>query len=170
MKARRIQLLVACGVALLAVGIVASGAQSQSNVDVAAKEIGNKVMSPFCPGYLLPDCPSAEARQLRELIRRKVAAGESESKIFEYLIEVYGPSVQAEPSKKGFNLLVWVMPFLAIAIGGVALVLIAGVWTDRRRAAAATETGTPPPSGERAEPANVALESKLDRELRDYDF
>ncbi|MBI3092316.1 MAG: cytochrome c-type biogenesis protein CcmH [Candidatus Tectomicrobia bacterium] len=162
---------------LLGVALVAGSSPAQQEITAAAKAIEGKIMSPFCPGYLLPDCPSAEARQLRELIHRKVAAGESEQQVLGYLVGVYGASILAEPPKEGFNLLVWSLPFLAIVIGGVAIVLITLLWTRRQRlaqsagaepAAAAHELGRE--ASNSSDQAHAALKRKLERELKDYEF
>lgn len=96
------------------------------------KDISSVIMSPVCPGYLLINCPSAEAAQLRELIRQMVEKGDSKEKILNYLVEVYGEGVLAEPPKKGFSLLAWILPFAAIINGGIILFLLAGIWLRNR--------------------------------------
>jgi cytochrome c-type biogenesis protein CcmH len=96
----------------------------------AAKVFGN-VMSPYCPGKLIADCPSAPAVELREKIRERIAAGESGDAIRDELYETFGEYLRAAPTGSGFDLVAWVVPPLLIAIGAVAIL----IWIRRRRPA-----------------------------------
>jgi cytochrome c-type biogenesis protein CcmH len=99
-------------------------------VDREAGKIFGSVMSPYCPGKLLGDCPSPAAMQLRETIRERVAAGEPADTIRDEFYEAYGEYIRAAPSAEGFDLLAWVLPFLVIALGAAAIF----AWMRRRRA------------------------------------
>ena len=172
MPSRRFKVgpLVAAALALaVLVCAGAAPAGAQPTTKERADAISAKIMSPYCPGYLLIDCPSAEAKQLREIIRRKVIAGDSDEAILEYLVELEGPEVLAEPPKKGFNLLVWSLPFVALIIGGISVVLITGGWTQRR--AASKESGDPE-SGKTTSsgPTEAVLQSRMQRELDEFEY
>jgi cytochrome c-type biogenesis protein CcmH len=43
----------------------------------------------------------------------------------------YGEFVVLAPPKRGFNLLVWGLPFLALAVGGCGIYLVVRRWTVR---------------------------------------
>jgi len=78
---------------------------------------------------------------MRGIIQEKLAAGESREQIIQYFVDRYGEGVLVEPPKRGFSLLVWLGPLLALAAGGVIV-----AWTLRsRRRAAAGEAETPLP-------------------------
>ena len=87
-------------------------------------EVAGALMSPVCPGKLLHDCPSSEGAQLRELVRRKIFAGESKEQIVRYFVEVYGRDVLPKPPAEGFYLTAWLLPFggLLAGFGGLRLV------------------------------------------------
>lgn len=141
----------------------ASAAEPKTTV----QEVNNAIMSPACPGKILAACPSAEGAQLRELVRRKVEAGETLDQIVQYFVEVYGPEVLPIPPPQGFNLTAWLMPFMALFAGlGVVLVLLKA-WTSSaerkkverlsRRAGAQTTAG-----------GEDSLEKRLQRELEEF--
>ena len=129
-------------------------------------EVAGAIMSPVCPGKLLHDCPSSEGAQLRELVRRKIFAGETKEQIVRYFVEVYGREVLPKPPAEGFYLTAWLLPFGGLLAGfGVVFVLVRA-WTRR------PEEGEE--SGERGEvPPNEVLddpmENRLRRELGDFE-
>jgi len=117
--------------ALVVVTLVAQPAVARSPEDLA-NEISSKVMSPYCPGVTLHDCPSEKALDLRDDIEVYARRGMSESAIMDRLETDFGPSIRAEPSSEGAGILAWILPSLAVLAGaGVAWVLVQH-WLDRR--------------------------------------
>ncbi len=125
-------------------------------------------MSPVCPGKLLHDCPSGEGAQLRELVRRKIFAGETKEQIIEYFVQTYGRDVLPHPPAEGFYLTAWLLPFGGLLAGfGVVFVLVRA-WTMR-----------PEGEGESAERGEMTqnqdaglddpMENRLRRELGDFE-
>lgn len=49
--------------------------------------------------------------------------GKSDDQIYDFYVTQFGPSVLAAPRAEGFNLLGWVFPFVALALGGGVVVL-----------------------------------------------
>lgn len=84
-------------------------------------------------------CDCDTANQTRALISDRIDQGQSKEEILAYFVGQYGEKVLAAPTKKGFNLTVWVLPFAAIAAGGVGLYFILRGWSRRGRAAMAEE-------------------------------
>ena len=72
----------------------------------------------------------------------------------------FGPAVLAEPSKHGFNLLAWVLPFVGLGLGAVVLGALAWRWSRGRGAGAG--------GGGRA-PLDPELERRVDEELARFD-
>ena len=97
---------------------LSSPAWSQSWQDVAGE-----LMSPACPGRTLLNCTSSQAEQWRELIRQKLAQGESKEQILRYFVDIGGESILAMPPKKGFALTAWLLP-LFVMVNGVGLIVI----------------------------------------------
>ncbi|HWH75283.1 MAG TPA: cytochrome c-type biogenesis protein [Methylibium sp.] len=74
------------------------------------------------------------AIDLRKQIRQKLAAGQSERQILDFMTARYGDFVLYRPPLKGTTLLLWAGPFVLLGVG--ALVLAIHI-RRRRRAAAA---------------------------------
>ena len=74
-------------------------------------------MCPVCRGQTVAESNSSLANDFREIIRKKLEAGESKQEILNYFIDRYGESVLASPPAKGIRLIVWVTPLLVIIIG-----------------------------------------------------
>jgi len=114
---------------LLYVVLVSAGslsvAHNLSAMDLAPQEqarfeaILNEMMSPYCAGRSLRDCPSSAAGELKDKIRERVHGGESDQKILDWLFSVYGDEMRALPAKHGFGLLAWLTPaaFLLLGLG-----------------------------------------------------
>lgn len=84
-------------------------------------EIANKLMCPVCRGQVVGESNADLAKDMRNIIRTKLAEGRTEQEILEYFKSRYGASVLASPPKSGINLVLWLLPFVAI-ITGTALV------------------------------------------------
>ena len=112
-------LFVALGLALIASPAAAAGA------DQAANDLSTEIMSPFCPGVTLHECPSAEAIELRNEIEEWFRSGSSEDEIMARLEAEYGRGIRAAPAPEGMGLAAWVVSGLAlmaaVAVGAVLI-------------------------------------------------
>ena len=70
---------------------------------------------------IVKDCSCEEAVVIRQVVNEQIVAGKSEKQIFSYLEKTYGEGIFAVPPKKGFDLSLWVLPGIGVAIGGVVL-------------------------------------------------
>lgn len=120
-------------VAAVAVVLVAGPAAASDHTpeDVAA-EVAASVMSPFCPGVTLHDCPSAEADEWRRRIAAWARAGAGKAEIVDRLEREFGPGVRATPAGAG-GTAAWLVPAAAVA-GGIGLAWwLARSWASRPR-------------------------------------
>lgn len=99
--------------------------QGQSySLEEQAYEIHRSLICPVCPGETIDQSQAGLAKQMRAMVREKLAEGESKEQIRQFFVDRYGPMVLAEPPKKGFNLMVWIVPPIILAIGGLGLVMV----------------------------------------------
>ncbi len=117
-----------------------------------AREVIDNVLSPYCPGLLLANCPSAQADSLRKAITERARGGESRASIEADLLAWYGESVRAAPLGSGLGLAAWFTPGLAVLLGGIFIAL----WLRRRTASAAALAGGAPAPGAGAASAAAA--------------
>ncbi len=80
----------------------------------AAQSIDGMLMCPVCPAETIDQAQVPIAKQMRRLVREKLAQGETREQILEYFAGVYGQNILAAPSKSGFNLLVWTVPLVGV--------------------------------------------------------
>jgi cytochrome c-type biogenesis protein CcmH len=148
------------GLAALAVLMLATApsvAQGQS-VDDEARRIGQELQCPVCEGLSVADSPSQLAVQMRTVIREKLAAGEGEAQIRQYFLDRYGETVLRVPPRSGFTAIVWIAPYVALALAIAFLVA-----TLRRRKAPAPAQAPPLPNE-----TDDSLDPYLDEVDRDY--
>lgn len=96
-------------------------------VERAARALFTEVMSPYCPGLTLTSCPSEGAFLMKDSIRAELAAGRTPGQIMDRLEATHGPGIRARPAARGFGLVAYLGPFVAIALAGFAL-----TWWVRR--------------------------------------
>lgn len=119
---------VGAGIALIVLSIVAVLPLAASSLEEQVQQISAQLRCPVCQGLSVADSPSGMASQMRDLIRERLQAGESPEAIKAYFVGRYGEWILLAPKREGFNLLVWIFPFLGLGGGAVALVLVLRRW------------------------------------------
>ena len=119
-------------------------AQAQPAIEEQARALDQQLICPVCPGETLHQSQATLAKQMRQIIRERLAAGQSEQEIIAYFVSVYGDSVLAAPPREGFGLVAWLVPPLALIIGGIAVLYALRVL----RKSPAPDTGPEVPTGE----------------------
>jgi cytochrome c-type biogenesis protein CcmH len=74
-----------------------------------------------CPHLVVTRCGCSVADQIMAEIQTMIDAGQSEDQIVQGYVAKYGQTVLAAPTKSGFNLSAWAIPFIAFFIGGAVL-------------------------------------------------
>jgi len=123
------------GVALL-LWSGATNVHAATNFDLEdrVREIASELRCVVCQNLSVADSPSDLAKEMRNLVREQVQQGKSREEIQAYFVSRYGEYVLLSPPKRGFNLLVWGLPFLAIVVGGGVVYLVARRWTEQASA------------------------------------
>lgn len=116
-----------------------------------------------CPwNMVLADCTNPDHRgPMLTLIEQKLAQGQSGEQIIQFFVAQYGEQVLASPPKRGFNLVAWVLPFVAILAGGgiIYIALKKWVWQGQQSPTMATTE-----AGEKDE----EYRQRLERELAEF--
>lgn len=161
---RRVSIFVAgLALLLLAAGQAwAQGGISNADIDARMRAITARLNCPLCQGQTLNECPLQVCDEMRDLIRQKLLAGESEEQIRAYFVERFGDRVLNEPPRAGFALVGWVVPVVAV-LAGVSLLLLAlrAMTRPGPRPAAGAAASSPPPPNLPAE-----YVERLERDLR----
>jgi cytochrome c-type biogenesis protein CcmH len=80
--------------------------------------VARELWCPLCSGVRLDACELKACDQMKDVIAIKLAEGENTESIKAYFVEQYGPQVMGEPPRSGFNWLAWILPALAVVVGG----------------------------------------------------
>jgi len=104
-------------------GASAQAQDATSALDARAYDMYQQVLSPFCPGRSLNDCPSSKAHELKQEMRQKLEQGVAPETIIEEVFVKFGEQYRAVPSYSGFGKLVWWVPggFLLAGVGIIAV-------------------------------------------------
>ncbi len=118
-------------------GLSRKGPLEDQAMEAEASRISSELRCPVCQGLSIQDSPSPLAQEMKDVIRTQLAAGKSEAEIRGYFVSKYGEWVLLEPRAAGFNLLVYLLPALALVAGAGVIVFSVRRWT----AAAPADTG-----------------------------
>ena len=95
--------------------------------EARARDLSRELRCMVCQNQSIDDSEAPLARDLRLLVRERIAAGDSNSQVIDFLVARYGEFVLLKPRFNLHTLLLWLLPPLALAGGGLAL------WTYSRR-------------------------------------
>ena len=106
-----------------------TGSLEDPGLEARATALADELRCPVCQGLSIHDSPSPLAQDMKDLIRAQVAAGATDGEVRDYFISKYGEWVLLEPRAQGFNLLVYLLPALALLGGGAVIFLAVRRWT-----------------------------------------
>jgi cytochrome c-type biogenesis protein CcmH len=89
-----------------------------------AHAIEAQVWSPYCPGRLLIDCTTSQARELRTQIQQRVDHGDSSEDVIAWVRREFGDEAIAEPKTSGIGLVVWLFPAVVFLAGAAVVVRV----------------------------------------------
>jgi len=131
----RLIALLAAVIVLAATTLHASGQTAKPVSEDVVHEVAVQLRCVVCQNLSVADSPSEMASQMRAIIRERLAAGESPAEVQRYFVERYGEWILLAPPRRGFNLLVWLLPLAAVLAGLAAAALLIRRWTRRARTA-----------------------------------
>jgi len=122
----------ACTLALLLLAAAHPVLAGQApGVEDRVREIASELRCVVCQNLSVADSPSEMAKEMRNLVQEQVEQGRSREEILAYFRSRYGDFVLLAPPRRGFNLLVWGLPFAALLAGAAGVYLAARRWTRR---------------------------------------
>ena len=114
---------------------IAERARATRSADTALEARTSAVAATLrCP--VCQESPSALAQQMRAVVRDRLRAGQTPDEVRAYFVSRYGEWILLEPTMKGLNLVLYVLPVVLIGGGLVLVVFLVRRWT--RQASAET--------------------------------
>ncbi|MGY8664524.1 cytochrome c-type biogenesis protein [Bradyrhizobium sp. UFLA05-109] len=136
--------MIAAFLALAFLGLPAAHAVQPDEImadpakEARARELSRELRCMVCQNQSIDDSEAPLARDLRLLVRERIAAGDSNSQVIDFLVARYGEFVLLKPRFERQTLLLWLLAPLALGAGGIA------IWLQIRRRAQGAANVTPP--------------------------
>lgn len=95
--------------------------------EARARNLSRELRCMVCQNQSIDDSDAPLARDLRLLVRERIAAGLTDQQVMDFLVARYGEFVLLKPRVEGQTLILWLIPPLVLIGGGFAL------WLGNRR-------------------------------------
>lgn len=112
---------------------VSTGPDHLSNPKLEARAVllQQQLRCLVCQGESLDESNAPLAADLRRLIRARIAAGESDRQVTDFLVSRYGDFILMKPPLEPQTYLLWFGPVSILLLGGGAAGLV--IWRARKR-------------------------------------
>jgi cytochrome c-type biogenesis protein CcmH len=95
------------------------------NLEARARVLSRQLRCMVCQNQSIDDSDAPLARDLRLLVRERIARGDSDRQVIDFLVARYGPFVLLKPPFNSHTMLLWLLTPLALVAGGAAIALYA---------------------------------------------
>lgn len=137
--------MMAAFVALMLLGLPAAHAVQPDEImsdpakEQRARDLSRELRCMVCQNQSIDDSDAPLARDLRLLVRERIAAGDSNPQVLDFLVARYGEFVLLKPRFERQTMLLWLLAPLLLSGGGLAL------WLQiRRRSRIGADVPAPP--------------------------
>jgi len=96
-------------------------AQVPTPSDDDVNRVARQLYCPVCENVPLDVCPTQACADWRADIRERLAQGWTDEQIKTYFAQQYGDRVLAQPPARGLNLLLYLLPLLALGAGAAII-------------------------------------------------
>ena len=130
-------------------------------LEARARRISQQLRCLVCQNENIDESNADLARDLRILLRERLKAGDTDEEAIQYLVDRYGEYVLLKPRFAPHTLILWIGPFLVLALG----LFSAAIYMRRRvkQAPEATHTEAPLSEEERKRLQELLADSSADR-------
>jgi cytochrome c-type biogenesis protein CcmH len=97
-------------------------------LEARARALSKEIRCMVCQNQSIDDSDAPLARDLRLLVRERLQAGDSDTRVIDFLTARYGEFVLLKPRFTATTALLWLAPALVLIAGGFGI-----VWALRRR-------------------------------------
>jgi len=132
MKALRLALFALLIAIPAAFAVQPDEVMSDPALEARARSLSSELRCLVCQNQSIDDSDASLAKDIRVLIRERIAKGESNEAVRDFLVSRYGDFILLKPPFKLETLLLWLSAPLTLLLGGFA------IWRATRRVATAT--------------------------------
>jgi cytochrome c-type biogenesis protein CcmH len=94
-------------------------------LETRARDLSSQLRCLVCQNQSIDDSDASLAKDIRVLIRQRIAKGESNSEVRDFLVSRYGDFILLKPPFKRETLLLWLSAPMTFSLGCVAIALAA---------------------------------------------
>jgi cytochrome c-type biogenesis protein CcmH len=94
-------------------------------LEARARDLSSQLRCLVCQNQSIDDSDASLAKDIRVLIRERIAKGESNAEVRDFLVSRYGDFILLKPPFKRETLLLWLSAPLTLALGGAAIAFAA---------------------------------------------
>jgi len=95
------------------------------------RKLSDELRCPTCQGLSVKDSEAGFSNSIKDKIHELMKLGKTDKEIKEYFIERYGEWILRAPPKKGFNLVLWILPGAGIGIGLLWVMILSKRWVTK---------------------------------------
>jgi cytochrome c-type biogenesis protein CcmH len=90
-------------------------------LEAQVRKLAAELRCPTCQALSIADSPSELSQQMKEVIRDRLREGMTPEEVRQHFVSAYGEWILLSPEPRGFNLLVYVLPVVALLLGLVVV-------------------------------------------------
>ncbi|MBF0379638.1 MAG: cytochrome c-type biogenesis protein CcmH [Magnetococcales bacterium] len=155
---RYLNLIILFAILFLTASPLSATTKNEDPSEALVRTIAKDLRCAVCQNQSIYESNSDLAKDMLEVIRDKVNAGESEASIRDYFFQRYGDYIYLKPTKSGMNMLLWFGPAFGLIIGALALITAFKKWKKNSIKTATPTTDT-----------DKKMQARIDEELKNID-
>ncbi len=128
---------------MLAGGVGLWNAAAANTIESRFQQLGSQMICTCgCTEGMLTCTTLGCTTKLQEQaeLRQRLGAGMSDAQVVQAFVQEYGTVILANPTTQGFNLLAWVLPWVALGLGLALVLWFVKRWRAREAAPAVAAT------------------------------
>ncbi|PYE28763.1 cytochrome c-type biogenesis protein CcmH [Rhizobium sp. PP-CC-3A-592] len=94
-------------------------------LEARARALSAELRCMVCQNQSIDDSNAELAKDLRLIVRERLARGDTDTAVIDYVVSRYGEFVLLKPRFEGKTLILWGTPILLLVAGGAAMLLAA---------------------------------------------
>ncbi len=92
-----------------------------AELDARAAEVAAELRCPVCRNQSVLESNAELSREMQDVVRERLAAGETPEEVKAYFVSRYGEWILLKPPAQGINLVVYLLPLVALLLGAAIL-------------------------------------------------
>ncbi|WP_105421110.1 cytochrome c-type biogenesis protein [Neorhizobium sp. T25_27] len=101
-----------------------------------ARNLSAQLRCMVCQNQSIDDSNAELARDLRVLVRERLANGDTDDQVIDYVVSRYGEFVLLKPRLSAKTMILWATPVLLLLVSGVAILVFVRTRPSQRAVAA----------------------------------